>query len=112
VKVSVHSDNQPANDIVLYPLCIRQQPLVCDVVDRLNLDRRRLEAAHLKYAILNISNRFKIPTSGSDHVVIETDIYNTLKEFTPIYYKAFTQKYGGICIAILTDILKLCEIFQ
>lgn len=66
-----------------------------EVLSRLKLDRRRLEAAHLRYAALSINGRFHLLTADHRHIAIESDIYNTLKEFTPTYFKAFTSKYAG-----------------
>ena len=62
------------------------------VKNRLQLDRRRLEAAHLKYAILQVNTRFQLLEAN---IAIESDISSTLKEFTPIYYKSFAQRYAG-----------------
>lgn len=70
-------------------------------MSRLQLDRRRLEAAHLRYAVLSISSQFNLPTADHAHITLESDIYQTLKVFTPTYFKAFTSKYAGIVHACI-----------
>ena len=63
-----------------------------EVMQRLKLDRRRLEEAHLRYAIINVTRRF-LPECS--HTAIKGDLCSTLKEFTPTYFKMFTAKYAG-----------------
>ena len=67
-----------------------------DVLSRLQLDRRRLEAGHLKYAILSASGRYHVFTSDQGCIAIDSDVSVTLKDFTPIYFASFTQKYAGM----------------
>lgn len=59
---------------------------------RLKLDRRRLETAHFRYAMLVVASWYPtdlpMPTFGSD-------IGMTLLEFTPLYHKAFHSNYSG-----------------
>ena len=61
---------------------------------RIRLDRRRFEAAHLKYALLMTQKRYAtIPATG---IPMQTELSETLQTFTPLYYEAFTQKYSGM----------------
>ena len=60
----------------------------------MNIDRRRLEHAHIRYAILNVAEWYcnfnvKSITFTSDQA--ET----TLQEFTPLYAKAFYELYSS-----------------
>lgn len=60
--------------------------------ERLKLDRRRFEAAHLKYAVLMVSSRYP---EIDKPVTMYSDLQRTLKLFTPNFYKAFETKYSG-----------------
>ena len=61
---------------------------------RFKLDRRRLEAAHLKYAVLMIMARYpdiskhKCPT-------ISISLSEAIENATPMFYKEFMSKYAG-----------------
>lgn len=64
------------------------------LVERERLDRRRLEAAHFKYAILNVTTWY--PSDLSSEVIFSPDLQPTLLEFTPLYQQAFHKKYSGM----------------
>ena len=57
------------------------------------LDRRRLENAHLRFAVLSMQRSF--PEAVGD-VTITTDIHDTLKEINPKLSLAFKQRYSGM----------------
>ena len=59
------------------------------------MDRRRLEAAHLKYALLQTVAEYPNIFSDSD-MVVSTDIQETLQQFTFKYYSGFQNGYSGI----------------
>ena len=67
-------------------------------MDRKILDRRRLEEAHLMLCFLDVfkrySNYFKTWS-------LNTDTEINLDSITPIFYDAFSAKYGGKQVAIL-----------
>lgn len=62
--------------------------------DRIRLDRRRLENAHLKYAVLTTQSRY--PSTAVGLIPMHTDISSTLADFTVRFYKAFSQRYPGL----------------
>ena len=62
---------------------------------RQKMDRRRLEAAHLKYALLQTVAEYPNIFSDSD-MVVSTDIQDTLQQLTSKYYSAFQSRYSGI----------------
>lgn len=63
-----------------------------DFEDRLKLDRRRLEEAHLKFCVLDVYKRYP---EAFPRWVISTSVQQTLEDVTPLYYKAFADKYAG-----------------
>ena len=67
--------------------------MVCKCSDRRSLDRRRLESAHLRFAILTIQESF--PEIFSDKA-ITPDVQTILAEINYKFYLAFRQKYAGI----------------
>lgn len=62
-----------------------------DVHLRARLDYRRLEEAHLKFAVLNVYKRY--PSNFLSMKLYS--ITDTLAEITPIFYKAFEARYAG-----------------
>lgn len=59
------------------------------------MDRRRLEAAHLKYACLQIIAQY--PESISlKSVKFEGDAIETLCEITPALFTCFEARYAGM----------------
>ena len=63
---------------------------VQSVMSRLKLDRRRLQAGHMRYAILSVGNRYHELTSASHSIA--SDVTITLQSIMPIYFKEFTKK--------------------
>lgn len=62
--------------------------------NRIRLDRRRFEAAHLRYAILQVTSRYPLIVPGPIGII--TDVADVLRQVTPAYYEAFTQRYAGM----------------
>lgn len=60
----------------------------------MKLDRRRLEAAHLKYAFLMTAKEYDGLFSLSD-MVVYPNVSDTLQNITPKYYAAFQTRYFG-----------------
>ena len=63
-------------------------------LDRKKLDRRRLECAHFKYAVLHVAGWY--PHSFSQPITFYPDIKETLVNVTPGYQKAFHTFYSGM----------------
>ena len=61
---------------------------------RVKLDRRRLEAAHLKYAFLITATNYHGLFSTSD-MAVYPNIQETLQRITPKYYSGFQTRYFG-----------------
>lgn len=61
--------------------------------ERLRVDRRRLEAAHLKYAALKVMKRY--PETFKDYCICVKQ-EDTLEKITGYFYSAFTSKYINI----------------
>ena len=64
-------------------------------MERSRLDRRRLEAAHFKFAILHVTSWYSSDIKQSP--VFSSDHQQDLLKFIPIYQQAFHKKYSGIC---------------
>lgn len=62
---------------------------------RQQMDRRRFEAAHLKYACLQVVARYPEKISLSS-VKFDGDATETLNEITPILFDCFEAKYAGL----------------
>lgn len=62
-----------------------------DVYNRAQLDRRRLEEAHLKYSILQVYRRY--PKHFTEWC-ISSSVAHTLDEITPTFFTAFSQRYA------------------
>ena len=65
---------------------------------RQEMDRRRFEAAHIKYACLQLSAKYPEAVSGSS-VPVESDTDNMLQKLTPALFKFFEATYAGIYIS-------------
>lgn len=62
--------------------------------DRQKLDRRRLETAHFRYAMLVVAMWY--PSDIGSEVKFAPDINETLLEFTPLYHLAFHRTHSGL----------------
>ena len=63
-----------------------------ECMDRGQLDRRRLEEAHMRFCILDVFKRYPqtFPTW-----TITSNLQQTLDDITPLYYSAFATRYAG-----------------
>ena len=61
-------------------------------MDRLQLDRRRLEEAHMKFCILDVFKRY--PQAFSTWK-ISTSLQQNLNNIIPHYFSVFSAKYAG-----------------
>jgi len=68
------------------------------VQDRLKLDRRRLESAHLMYAAMNVAKWY--PESFSGIQFESGNIDKTTDELTPVYHFAFSKEYAGTLFSV------------
>ena len=78
----------------------------CSAQSRLKLDRRRLEAAHFKYAILKITCWYADKMESK--VIFSPDLNETLLQFIPLYQHLFHTKYSGIYTCTCIHIHTLC----
>ena len=60
---------------------------------RLKLDRRRLEGAHFKYAVLNVVLWYV--TEIGTEIIFTPNLNETLLQFFPKYQNAFHKQYSG-----------------
>jgi len=70
-----------------------------EVIERMKMDRRRLEHAHFRYAMLTVAQWYP-GTFNVNKVLFTCDqSETTLTKFTLLYLKAFYEKYSGVyCI--------------
>ena len=59
---------------------------------RIKLDRRRFEAAHLKYALLMTQSQYP---HIDESISVSTEVYESIKRVTPKFYTSFCMKYSG-----------------
>ena len=71
-------------------------------MERIKMDRRRLENAHIRYAILTISKWYPDHFS-CNNIAFTSDTASTLLEFTPLYQEIFHQTYSGILLTVKGD---------
>lgn len=64
------------------------------VWDRIKLDRRRLEAAHLLYAILNVTEWY-FGLKDKFHFT-RGNLDDAIDKITPLYHNAFSKEYAGM----------------
>jgi hypothetical protein len=68
------------------------------------MDRRRFEAAHLKYACLQMLNWYPNTNSSTPQGLrFETDTMDTLSEVTPGLFQSFERLYAGLYSKYTTD---------
>ena len=60
------------------------------------MDRRRLEHAHVRFALLNVTQWYKESFIGVSIMFSSDQSEATLLEFTPLYQAAFYKKYSGM----------------
>lgn len=65
------------------------------------MDRRRFEAAHLKYACLQMAAQYPDAISLSS-VRVEGDVTNTLSELTPSLFCCFEARYAGLAEQVIS----------
>ncbi len=75
---------------------------------RLKLDRRRFESAHLQYAMLKTASRYPQLSSSTS---VSSNLHDTLQKFSPAYYAAFMAKYSGTYVLVNTVCLCLHTIY-
>ena len=59
------------------------------------MDRRRLEHAHMHYAMLNVAKWYEGSFKIKSILFSSDQSQTTLSEFTPLYLKAFYEQYSG-----------------
>ena len=68
------------------------------IENRASLDRRRLEDAHIKFAVLQIMMWYSKSMSSKDFPLM-SDMNSVLQTFTSKYYEIFTAQYAGTFLA-------------
>ena len=58
------------------------------------MDRRRLEDAFFQYALLNVASWYPEHICQKD-LHLHEGLSETLTNMTPVFQKAFTEKYAG-----------------
>jgi len=61
------------------------------------MDRQRFEAAHLKYAYLQVVAQYP-ETISLKSVKFESDVMVTLCEITPVLFSCFKARYAGMYV--------------
>lgn len=61
----------------------------------MKLDRRRLEAAHIMYAVLRVISWYPVSFGAHLKEFKPAHFDNILKEITPIFHKCFSREYAG-----------------
>ena len=65
------------------------------LTDRINLDRRRLEDAHIIYAVLDVMRWYPTGFSEEDKILKPAHFNNILSHLTPTFHKCFSERYAG-----------------
>ena len=69
--------------------CIKYCCSHSELNDRMKMDRRRLEAAHLRFSTLLVAAQFDLERK------IHSDSHITLSEIMPIFYDAFKKAFAS-----------------
>jgi len=64
--------------------------------NRITLDRRRLEDAHMIYALLNVMNWYSVEFGPEEQVIKPAHFNEILSQKTPKFHKCFSERYAGI----------------
>lgn len=62
--------------------------------DREQMDRRRFESAHLKYACLQMAAKYPEAFS-TKYIRVDCCVSHTFDEITPLLFKCFETQYAG-----------------
>ena len=73
--------------------------------DRLKLDRRRLEDAHMIYAVLNVMNYYPDAFTKDDKSFRPAHFNKVLCAISPKFYKCFSDMYSGWYVNINTNFI-------
>jgi len=63
--------------------------------ERITLDRRRLEDAHMIYAVLNVMAWYPESFGPETRKLKPTNFNEVLSHITPIFHECFSEKYTG-----------------
>ena len=74
------------------------------IISRMSLDRRRLEDAHIIYAILNVMRWYPNGFSDVDKILKPAHFNDILSHLTPVFHKCFSEKYAGNAMIIIYSI--------
>ena len=68
--------------------------------DRITLDRRRLEDAHMIYAVLKVFAWYPAKFRPEERVLKPAHFNEILSQITPAFHRCFSEKYAGILLTI------------
>ena len=74
------------------------------IISRVSLDRRRLEDAHIIYAVLNFMMWYPNGFSEEDKILRPAHFNDILGHLTPVFHKCFSEKYAGNAMIIIYSI--------
>ena len=69
--------------------------------DRITLDRRRLEDAHIIYAVLNVMTWYPDKFGPEAKAFRPANFNEVLSRITPIYHTCFSERYAGTYVCML-----------
>lgn len=75
------------------------------IISRMSLDRRRLEDAHIIYAVLNVMRWYPNGFSDEDKILKPAHFNDILSHLTPVFHKCFSEKYAGNAMIIIYSIV-------
>ena len=71
------------------------------IMDRMSLDRRRLEDADIIYAVLNVIRWYPNEFSEEDKILKPAHFNDMLSHLTPVFHRCFSEKYTGNALLII-----------
>jgi hypothetical protein len=74
---------------------------------RVRLDRRRIESAHLRYAVLRLQQAYQDTFPAK--IPMSSNIEDTLEKILPMFYQSFIKKLSGKFLFHLTTFLMITE---
>ena len=78
-----------------YDIRIQVSSDISWLMERGRLDRRRLEAAHMKDGVLSVASWYPCDI-GPAEIAFSSDLEQTLLGYTPVFQHAFHKKYSSV----------------
>jgi len=80
---------------------------VLSLKDRIILDRRRLEDAHMIYAVLNVFGWYPAKFGPEQKVIRPSHFNEILGKITPIFHQCFSEQYAGTATIYFCNNLRI-----